>query len=119
MPVSNDTFKRSTSLLPAGKAETVIDLGDKWKHRHIVPGSIAELDTRKRIYEPASNIDRTPEDGCNLKKIKIERSMKLRKEDFRAKSTNLVTNNKEPEEVWKNSFGDQVGQFHDTYHPQI
>lgn len=89
-----------------GKPETVIDLGEKWKYRHIVPGSIAELDTKKRIYKPASNIDRTPEDGCNLKKIKIERSMKLRKEDFRAKSTNMVTNNIEPEEVWHNSFGE-------------
>ena len=114
MPVTSDTWKRSTSLLPVGKPETVIDLGDKWKHRHIVPGSIAELDTRRRIYEPASNIDRTAEDGC-MKKIKMERSMKLRKEDFRAKSTNVVTNNVEPEGVWHNSFGEQLDKFYPHY----
>ena len=104
MPVASDTWKRSTSLLPAAVPETVIDLGDKWKKRHIVPGSIAELDTRRRIYEPASNIDRTAEDGC-MKKIKMERSMKLRREDVRAKSTNVVTNNIEPDDVWQKSFG--------------
>jgi len=92
----------------------VIDIGDKWKNKHIVKGSIAELDTHKRIIVPASNIERTPEDGC-MKKIKIERSLKLRKEDFRNKSTNLITNNKEPENVWIDSFGDQKDTYMKTF----
>ena len=91
MPVSSDTFKRTKSLLQT-KPETVIDIGDKWKHRRDVEGSIAHLDTRRRIFEHASNIERIEEDGC-MKKIKIERSLKLRKEDFRDKNHNIVTNN--------------------------
>ena len=82
MPISSETNKRTKSLLQ-NKPETIIDIGDKWNHKHIVQGSSAELDTQKRIYKHASNIDREPEDGCHMKKIKIERSLKLRKEDIR------------------------------------
>jgi hypothetical protein len=83
-----------------------------------VLGSQAELDTHKRIYVPASNIERNPEDGC-MKKIKIERSLKLRKEDFRSKTTNVLTNNKEPEQVWLNSFGGQKETHLATFEPEI
>lgn len=103
MPVSSDTQKRTRSLLQT-KPETVVDISDKWKNKCKVKGSQAELDTHKRINVPASNIERIPEDGC-MKKIKIERSLKLRKEDLRNKSTNVITNNIEPENVWVNSFG--------------
>ena len=65
----------------------------------MVAGSQAELNTMRRIYEPASNIERQPEDGC-MKKILIERSMKLRQEDLRTKNTNVVTNNLEEEKTW-------------------
>jgi hypothetical protein len=44
MPVSSDDHKRTKSLLQQ-KDETVIDIADKWNNKHIVPGSIAELDT--------------------------------------------------------------------------
>jgi hypothetical protein len=53
---------------------------------------------------PASNIERQPDDGC-MKKIKIERSLKLRKEDFRNRTFNVITNNIEPEKNWIDSFG--------------
>ena len=46
----------------------------------------------RRIYEPASNIERQPEDGC-MKKILMERSLKLRREDLRSKTYNIMTNN--------------------------
>ena len=52
-----------------------------------------------RIYVPASNIERNPEDGC-MKKIKIERSLKLRKEDMRVKNYNILTNNQLEEGNW-------------------
>lgn len=96
--------KRTKSLLQT-KPETVVDISDKWRKKAVVQGSQAELDTHKRILVPASNIERIPEDGC-MKKIKIERSLKLRKEDFRNKTTNVLTNNNEPEKVWIDSFGD-------------
>jgi len=58
----------------------------------MVAGSQAELNTMRRIYEPASNIERQPEDGC-MKKILMERSLKLRREDLRSKTYNITTNN--------------------------
>jgi len=39
-----------------------------------------------------------------MKKIKIERSMKLRKEDTRNKVYNVLTNNQDIEGDWINSF---------------
>jgi hypothetical protein len=83
-----------------------VDISEKWRKKAKVRGSQAELDTHKRIYIPASNIERNPEDGC-MKKIKIERSLKLRREDFRNRTTNVLTNNAEPENVWIDSFGNQ------------
>lgn len=44
MPISSDDHKRTKSLLQQ-KEETVIDIADKWNNKHIVPGSIAELNT--------------------------------------------------------------------------
>ena len=118
MPISSDDHKRTKSLLQS-KPETIIDIGDKWNRKHIVKGSQAELNTQKRIYVPASNIERTPEDGC-MKKIKIERSLKLRKEDFRQRNHNLITNNVEPEDIWLNSFGEQKeAEFYKTAMPKI
>jgi hypothetical protein len=95
MPVSSEANKRTKSLLQ-NKPETVVDISDKWRKKAMVHGSQAELDTHKRIYVPASNIERVPEDGC-MKKIKIERSLKLRREDFRNKTTNVLSNCREPE----------------------
>jgi hypothetical protein len=105
MPVSSDAFKRTKSLLQS-KPETIVDISDKWRTKGMNSGSQVDLDTHKRIYEPASNIERVPEDGC-MKKIKIERSLKLRREDFRTKTTNVLTNCNEPEQVWIDSFGVQ------------
>ena len=91
MPISSTTFKRTTSLLNP-RPETIVDIHDKWKKLHHVSGASSSLDTNERIYKPASNVERKPEEGC-MKKIKIERSLKLRKEDFRGKTFNIVTNN--------------------------
>ena len=40
-----------------------------------------------------------------MKKIKIERSLKLRQEDTRGRSTDLITNTNSEENSWLNSFG--------------
>jgi arylamine N-acetyltransferase len=86
------------------KPETIIDIGDKWKAKHNVDDSSAKLNTYQRIFVPASNIERQPDEGC-MKKIKIERSLKLRQEDLRNRNFNVLTNNQEPENNWINSFG--------------
>lgn len=93
LAISSDHLKRNTSLLQT-QPETVVDIHETWKNKMNVPDSQSSLDTYKRIYVPASNINRTPEDGC-MKKILIERSMKLRQEDLRQKQTNVITNNQE------------------------
>ena len=90
MPVSTDQYKRTTSLLNPD-AETVVDISDKWKKKHTVKGSSSFNNTHERIYVPASNIERSPEDGC-MKKILFERSLKLRKEDTRDKDYCIIRN---------------------------
>ena len=70
----------------------IVDLSEKWKSKGKVNEKLQTLNTYERIYESASNIDRNPQDGC-MKKIKIERSLKLRVEDGRGKSYNVLTNN--------------------------
>jgi hypothetical protein len=42
-----------------------------------------------------------------MKKILIERSLKLRREDLRAKTFNITSNIQEEENNWLNSFGEQ------------
>jgi hypothetical protein len=106
MPVGSDTYKRTKSLLQT-KPEVVLDIADKWKHKSPVKDSLIKtLNTYERIYVPASNIERKPEDGC-MKKIKLERSLKLRKEDFRNRTFNPVTNNAEDNQSWMMSYGGQ------------
>ena len=109
-PVGTETYKRTRSLLQT-KPERQIDIDETWKNRLIVKGSIAEWDTMKRLYVPASNIERTPEDGC-MKKIRIERSLKLRREDLRNKTFNITTNAQDEENNWLNSFGGQREEFY-------
>lgn len=54
-----------------------------------------------------------------MKKIKIERSLKLRQEDFRNRNFNVITNNQEPENNWIDSFGGQKQQLYDTIAPKV
>lgn len=117
MPVSSETYKRTTSLLNP-RPETIVDIQDKWKRLHHVSGASSSLDTHERIYMPASNVNRTPEEGC-MKKIKIERSMKLRKEDIRNRDFNVVSNNQEPESVWIDSFQGQKEELYEKVHSKI
>ena len=49
-----------------------------------------------------------------MKKVRLERTLKLRKEDMREKPYNVLTNNVSPEENWLNTFGkDQKDQYLD------
>ena len=66
---------------------------------------------------PASNVNREEEDGC-MKKIRLERSLKLRREDMRGRSFNLLTNVEIAEDDWLSSFGDQRKTFEPPYNHQ-
>lgn len=117
LSISSDNFKRTTSLF-GQKPEAIVDIHEKWKSKHSVQGSQSQLDTHRRIYVPASNVERQPEDGC-MKKIRLERSMKLRQEDLRSRDTNIITNNQEDKNVWLNSFGEQKQQYFDKFNQTI
>ena len=54
-----------------------------------------------------------------MKKIKIERSLKLRKEDFRGRTFNIISNNVENENVWVDSFQGQKETFYDKVNTSI
>jgi hypothetical protein len=82
MPLGSDLYKRNTASLYTDLPDKVVDISENWRKKFLVPNSQANLNTFERICASASNINREPEDGC-MKKIKIERSLKLRKEDVR------------------------------------
>jgi hypothetical protein len=91
MPVGDSRFKRTTSLL-TNKPEQVVDVDEKWKYKgKVSDNNLCFLNTEERIFKPASNINRKPEDGC-MKKLKLERSLKLRKEDTRGRTFNVLSN---------------------------
>jgi hypothetical protein len=46
--------------------------------------------TNQRIFVPSSNVDRKKEEGC-MNKIKIERAVKLDKEDHREIKYNILS----------------------------
>jgi hypothetical protein len=54
-----------------------------------------------------------------MKKIKLERSLKLRKEDLRNRTFNVVTNTEEPESNWLNSYGNQKEAYYTSVAPKI
>ena len=54
-----------------------------------------------------------------MKKILIERSLKLRREDLRSKTFNITSNAQEDENNWLNSFGGQKEQFYSKVQPKI
>ena len=85
----------------------MVDISDKWKtKRHAfegAAGTLAKVNTYERYCVPASNVKREAEDGC-MKKIKLERSLKLHREDARGRETNLITNNQEKSNVWLDCF---------------
>lgn len=73
--VSDPALKRTSTLHKAGAPDKVVEIADHWKSLGRVPDSVK--DTHKRIFVPASNVNREKEEGC-MNKIKIERSIKLR-----------------------------------------
>ena len=56
LSISSDHFKRTTSLF-GSKPEPIVDIHEKWRTKHIVHGSQSQLDTHRRLYIPASNVE--------------------------------------------------------------
>lgn len=76
--IGSSSIKRFSSLFSKGQPEKVVEVADGWKTKGGVKDSrIKNFNTHERLFVSANNVDRKPEDGC-MKKIKIERSLKLR-----------------------------------------
>lgn len=109
MDMGSPTIKRFGSLFSKGQAEKVVEVSDVWKSKGTVRNSgIKQYNTHQRLFQPADNVERKPEDGC-MKKIKIERSLKLRQEDFKNRGKyDIVTGMDQGDAVWIDSFGKQA-----------
>ena len=112
MDVGSPTIKRFSSLFSKGAPEKRIDVSDSWKTKGPVRNSsIKHFSTFTRLFVPANNVERKREDGC-MKKIKIERCMKLRSEDFKNRPKyDIVSGREAPDSVWVDSFGKQARDF--------
>ena len=106
MDLGSPAIKRFASLFSKGQPDTVIEFNDVWKHKGPVRNSsIKSHKTHERLFVAASNVEREPQDGC-MKKIKIERSMKLRNEEFKNRSKyDIVTGTEQADRNWIDSFG--------------
>ena len=83
MDLGSPKIKRFGSLFSKGQAEKVVEVSDVWKSKGTVRNStIKQFNTHQRLFVPADNVERKAEDGC-MKKIKLERSLKLRNEEFK------------------------------------
>lgn len=102
-------MKREGTLHSKGKPEQVVHISDKWKSKSPVKDCrFTKFDSHQRLFVPASNVDREKEDGC-MNKLKIERSIKLRQEDFKnRKKYDIVSGAEQKDGAWINSFGGQA-----------
>ena len=74
------------TLHSKGSPEKVVQLAESWKSKGAVRNSsIKHYNTHERLFMAADNVARVKEEGC-MNKIKIERSIKLRQEEFKNRS---------------------------------
>ena len=107
--IGSTDAKRSTTLHSKGNLEKVVNIAENWKAKSPVKDSrFHNFSSQQRIFEPASNVNREKEDGC-MNKIKIERSIKLRDEDFKGrKRFDIVSGAEQKDDVWIKSFDGQT-----------
>ena len=109
MDVGSPKIKRFSSLYSKGAPEKIVAVNEKWKSKGPVRNnSIKHFNTHQRLFIPANNVERQKEEGC-MNKIKIERSLKLREEDFKNRPRYDIVSGKEiKDSTWINSFGSQA-----------
>ena len=109
LDIGSPDAKRSVTLHSKGHPEKVVSISDNWKSKNTVKDCrFHNFSSHQRLFEPASNVDRTKEDGC-MNKLKIERSIKLRQEEFKGrKKYDIVSGVEQKDEAWIGSFGDQI-----------
>ena len=79
---------------------------ETWKSKgQVRNSSVKKYNTHERLFVPADNVERKKEDGC-MNKIKVERSIKLRQEEFKGRSKyDIVNGQSQADELWIKSFG--------------
>ena len=109
LDVGSPSLKREGTLHSKGSPEKIVSISDKWKSKSVVKDCrFNQFDSHQRLFVPASNVDREKEDGC-MNKLKIERSIKLREEDFKNRGKyDIVTGVEQKDTAWINSFGNQT-----------
>ena len=109
MDVGSTKIKRFSSLYSKGAPEKIVSVDEKWKSKGPVRNnSIKYFNTHQRLFIPANNVDPEKEEGC-MNKIKIERSLKLREEDFKNRPKyDIVSGRPSDDSAWINSFGKQA-----------
>ena len=109
MDIGSESIKRFGSLFSKGQPEKIIAVSDNWKSKGTVRNSVIKnYNTHQRLFVAADNVERAPEDGC-MKKIKIERSLKLRNEEFKNRPKyDIVTGVNQSDSAWVDSFGKQA-----------
>ena len=97
LPISSTDYKRVTSLHKDGKRDPVIILDSKWKTKAQVQPELCPArmqTTKERLFMPptSSAVANAPkkEEGC-MPKVKLERTLKLDKEDRRQKTYNILS----------------------------
>jgi hypothetical protein len=112
LDIGTNDYKRHTSMHRAGAPEKVVNIIDNWKtKKQVTDCPIANMPTHERIFVPANNVERKKEDGC-MNKIKIERTLKLRQEDFKGRGKfNILTGAEQGDSGWIGSFGKQVSML--------
>jgi hypothetical protein len=105
---TGDIKKFNASMHREGQ-EIVVDVDSQWKYkgRSTNISTTCKPVTFKKIFEPGTNFTRKNEDGCPVS-VKVERTLKLREEDFRAKPYNILSNTKQQEGTWRGCFKDQL-----------
>ena len=106
LPIGSEFIKRSASLHSKGVPDRVVALAEQWKSKNTVKDSrIKGFNSFQRLFEPADNVERKAEDGC-MKKIKIERSLKLNQEDKRDHAHfDIISGKTNSDQTWIKAFG--------------
>ena len=120
LPIGSEFIKRSASLHSKGVPDRVVALAEQWKSKNTVKDSrIKGFNSFQRLFEPADNVERKAEDGC-MKKIKIERSLKLNQEDKRDHAHfDIISGKTNSDQTWIKAFGQQAKEAKLVEKPKI
>ena len=105
--IGSPNYKRTNASIHHGRDELVVDVDSQWKTKGRSTNVSANPRSFTKIFEAGPSFQRKNEDGCPVS-VKVERTMKLREEDFRAKPFNVLSNTRLEEATWRDCFKNQM-----------